>query len=400
MSLKWGKGMVDLQQVIKTREKVDWDAVRELFPITQWRKIQFNSGSAGVMPLPVQDHLFDLIRIMNNRAPYVAWSEWQETKKSNISRMADMLGVSPEELMVVRNTTEALNMILYGLPLKPGDQVIAAHHDYPFALNAIQQRVKRDGISCELLSLDLPADDDEVVGAYEAAVTPATRAILVTYMTHRHGHIMPVKRICEMAHEKGIQVVLDAAHAFGQFEHDLRNLGADYYATSLHKWLNAPHGCGLLYVNKDHINELHAHPSSNLDAQGSIDKYEHIGTRAFHQEIGIQTALDFHMNIGSQTKQARLHELKSYWTERIATVDRVHLHTDLSPAKSCAVATFSIDNLSGGKMVKILDEDYDIHAKSVGGKWGSGVRISVNVFTHYKELDRLVQAVTETAKKA
>ena len=125
---------------------VNWDEVRNLFPVSKWDKIHFNSGSAGVMPLPVQDHLIDLIKYMNQRAPYEAWNDWQVIKKENLTRLAHMLNTTAEEIQVVRNTTEALNMIIYGLPLEADDEVIVAEHDYPFALNAYENRATKDKI--------------------------------------------------------------------------------------------------------------------------------------------------------------------------------------------------------------------------------------------------------------
>lgn len=388
---------VDRQYSLTEPFKEDWDYVRSLFPITQWSKVHFNSGSAGVMPLPVLDHLIELMRQMNRVAPYEAWSGWHSVRMRNLERLAQCLNTSPEELQVVRNTTEALNMIIYGLPLKVGDEVIIAEHDYPFAINAYNNRSLRDGIKVTKISCPIPAGHDEVVECYRASLSEATRVVHLTYMTHREGHIMPVKEIIDLCHERGIQLVLDGAHTLAQIDVDLRDIQADYYATSLHKWLNAPHGTGLIFVRKDLISSLYNHPSSYPDAAESINKFEHIGTRAFYNEIGISAALDFHEWIGFNNKKDRLRKLNRYWMSRITDIPGVSMHTTIHPDYSCAVGAFSIDGLGGTQIAKILEEDHGIHAKSVGLYQGSGVRISVNVFTSFDELDRLVAAIESIA---
>lgn len=394
--LLWPESLLSKYK-INTRGNKDWDHIRSLFPISAWEKIHFNSGSAGVMPLPVQDYLFDLIRQMNAIAPYEAWNQWQGIKSQNLTRLSQYLHTSPEEIQVVRNTTEALNMIIYGIPLNKGDEVIIAEHDYPFAINAYENRALRDGISLKKIKCALPATHDEVLQYYKEALSDNTKIVHLTYMTHHEGHILPVKAIIEMCHQRGIQVVVDGAHTLAHIDVNLSYIRADYYATSLHKWLNAPHGTGLLYVKREHISRLHNHPSSNPSSFDSINKYEHLGTRAFHQEIGIAAALDFHEWVGFDKKKERLLELNRYWISKIADLDKVSIHTDLTTGYSGAIGTFSIEGISGSNIVKQLDIDYDIHAKSVGLYSGSGVRISVNIFTSISDLDRLVLAVSEIA---
>lgn len=378
-------------------QEVDWEYVRSLFPISEWEKIHFNSGSAGVMPQQTQNVLIELIKVMNKKAPYEAWNDWQHIKSSNIKRLAEIINAHPDELQIVRNTTEALNMIIYGLPIQSGDEVIVAEHDYPFALNAYDNRAKRDGLVVKKISTPLPDSDESIVAQYANAIGPNTKYIHVTFMTHHEAHIMPVKNLVEMAHDRGLEVIIDGAHTLAHIDVDLSDIGADYYATSLHKWLNAPHGTGLIYVQKEKIETLHNHPSSYPKYTDSIDKYEHIGTRAFHQEIGISAALDFHDWLGFGNKKNRLQELNSYWTTQLNILPNVELHTMQSSSYGGAISTFSIAGLRGGAIVKRLDKDYSIHAKSVGLYEGSGVRISVNVFTSFTDLDRLIEAITKIA---
>lgn len=383
----------------RNAESVDWGQVRDLFPISTWEKIHLNSGSAGVMPTPVQDHLIELIKKVNSKAPYEVWGEWQEIKMSNLSRLAEMTNCDHKELQIVRNTTEALNMIIYGLDLDGGDEIVMGQQDYPFAKNAWQNRAKRDGVIIKEVDLQIPAKDEEILAAYDAVITDKTKVVHITHITHREGHIIPVKKLTTLAHGKGAQVVVDGAHAVANINLDFKDLDCDYFASSLHKWLNAPLGTGLLYVKEEKIKDLYNHPSSNLDAYDSMNKYEHLGTRAWANEIGIAAALDFHEALGHDNKLNRLQELKEYWTGQLEDVDNLKLKTWIEPRYSGAVATFSLDNISNGKIRNSLNKDYNIHAKSVGGKGGGGIRVSPNVFTTKEELDQLVFAIRKMSEE-
>lgn len=394
----WLSELSSLTELIHANDGVDWDQVRLQFPISSWEKIHLNSGSAGVMPTPVQEHLIKLIRQLNSKAPYEVWGEWQEVKKANISRLATTLKSKPEELQIVRNTTEALNMIIYGLRLEPNDQVIVASYDYPYARNTWANRSERDGIEVRIVDIHLPATDEEIVEAYRAALTDKTKVIHVTHMTHREGHIMPVKAITELAHENGVEVVVDGAHVVGHIDCDLADIGCDYFASSLHKWLNAPIGTGLIFVKEEKIDSLYGHPSSYENSRDSISKYEHLGTRAWHNEIGISAALDFHKLLGFENKKERLQFLKEYWIEKVEDIPSVSMHTWKDARYSGAVATLSVKDISGGNLVRKLDKDYNIHAKSVGAGWGSGLRVSPNIFTSTDELDTFAKAIREIAR--
>ena len=398
MSLMWSSELYQMSHSIGHSGNVDWSYIRSLFPITQWEKIQFNSGSAGVMPTPVFDYLTGLMTKMNAMAPYVAWGEWQDIKAENLKRIARLIHVRPSQIAIVRNTTEALNMIIYGIRFSPGDEIVAANHDYPHALSALTNRAKRDRLKVNMVDMTLPASDDEVLEKYARAITKKTRLVLATYMTHREGHILPVRQLAQLAHDHDAELIVDAAHAIGQFEHNLSDLGADFYATSLHKWLNTPHGTGLIYARDEHLSALYPYPSSANDVQDDIVQFEYLGTRPFAHEIGVSASLDFHDMLDPQVKQKRLHELKLYWAEKVQQMPKVHLRTDLDPGKSCAVATFYIDGKGAGEILNLLDKDFDIHAKSVGGSPHSGIRISTNVFTGYDELDKLVTAIDTISK--
>jgi len=387
----------DLDFQSQAHHGLDWDAIKNAFPISTWEKLHLNSGSAGVMPAHVQNYVFDAIKYMNVKAPYEVWNEWQEIKEQNLVRLRQMIDAQEDSIQIVRNTTEALNMIITGLQLKTQDEIIISNNAYPFAINAWLNKAQREDLSIKNIEYVLPLSDEEVVQHYESAITPNTKVIHITHMTHQQGHIQPVSKIIEMARPHGIAVVVDGAHCLGHMPLDMQISDIDYYTSSLHKWLNAPHGTGLIYIRPELIGRLHNHSSSYLNATDQIQKFEHIGTRAFHQEIGISAALDFHNSIGLVNKMNRLQSLKEYWTKALEQHPNVHLHTDVAAKYSGAIATIAIDGYSGSQLVKLLDRDHDIHIKGVSGLWGSGLRVSVNIFHDYADMDRFVAAIRDIA---
>lgn len=395
----WRKDLFQNIDPIHSSTGIDWEAIRAQFPIINWDKINFNSGSAGVMPTTVSDHLIELVKYINSKAPYEVWNEWQSVKKENIRRLSMMVNAGEDELQIVRNTTEALNMIIYGLRLEEEDEVIIGHHDYGFAVNAWENRAERDRFNVNKISVDFASSDSSIIESYKKAITDKTRVVHLTYMTHRLGYIMPVQPIIDIAHAYGAEVVLDGAHVVGQIEINIEDIDCDYFATSLHKWLNAPHGTGLLYVKRDRINDLYNFPSSYNTARGSIDKFEHLGTRAFANEIGVSAALDFHELISAKQKSDRLQELKEYWTQKVKRFPGVKVISPTDALHSCAIAVCSVNGVSSSQLKKTLDNEFNIHVKTVGGEWGSGIRVSVNIFTSFEDLDKLVFALEDIAKK-
>lgn len=377
--------------------QLNWDQVKQAFPISNWEKLHLNSGSAGVMPSPVQEYVIEAIKYMNSKAPYEVWQEWQDIKTKNLHRIQLMVGATQQSIQIVRNTTEALNMIISGLQLSSKDEVIISNNAYPFAMNAWLNKARRDDLNINKIEYILPLSDDDIVQQYEAAITPRTSVIHITHMTHQQGHIQPIERIIKLARQHNIKVVVDGAHCVGHIPLDFVKSDIDYYASSLHKWLNAPHGTGLIYVKPELVGTLYNHSSSYLDASDQIEKFEHIGTRAFHQEIGIHAALDFHDKIGLINKMDRLQSLKEYWANALQPISKVHLHTDLDARYSGAIAAISVDGYKAHQLVKLLDQEHNIHIKGVSGKWGSGLRVSVNIFHDYADMDQFISAIIDIA---
>ncbi|NNC84630.1 MAG: aminotransferase class V-fold PLP-dependent enzyme [Bacteroidia bacterium] len=379
--------------------KLDWNEIREQFPISSNEIVQFNSGSSGTMPIAVQKELMELIKTMNAMPPYEALDMWENERSRTKERIASMLGVTKEELAFVRNTTEGLNNVLMGLPLKKDDEVICSNVDYPYPIYSINQRVEREGIQKVEVQLDLMQNsNEEIVEAYKNAITDKTKLILLTHMTHREGHILPISKICDMAHANGVEVLVDAAHSFAHVEHTISEFGCDYYATSLHKWLNAPHGTGLLYVAKSKIPKIFPLSPSDKKQNDNMVKFEYIGTRSFAHELGIGPALEFLEITGLTAKQEHLHALKKYWTDKVKNLKNVQLHSNTSQDKSCAIASFQIIGKSAGAILNQFEKEFKLHLKATGYKGEVGfLRVSPNIFTSYNNLDRLVDAIRITS---
>lgn len=396
---QWSNSINALPYRSHSTDAIDWEAIRNLFPVIHWDKIHFNSGSSGVLPIPVLEYLNELTVALNSKAPYQTWSDWTEEYQSNKVRIAELVGSDTEEIQFVRNTTEALNLIIQGIPLQSGDEVLVSEHAYPYAANAWTNRAKRDALQIRKIKFSIPESDEHIVDAFVSRITDKTRVIHLTHITHRQGHVMPIKPIIEFAKSRNIEVVVDGAHVVAQIPVDVHDLGCDYYASSLHKWLNAPHGCGLLFAKEDKLQNLFPIISAPENESG-INKFAHLGTRAWQIEVGLSASLDFHDRLGFDNKYRRLQELKKYWTSQLKDVPKIRWWSALDDEHSCSVICVGIEGVSGGQIKNTLDSEYNIHAKSVGGSWGSAIRISPNIFTSYDELDQLVHAMKTIAQES
>ncbi|HSG46851.1 MAG TPA: aminotransferase class V-fold PLP-dependent enzyme, partial [Longimicrobiales bacterium] len=304
-------------------------------------------------------------------------------------------GVSPDEFTFVRNTTEALNVVLQGIPLERGEEVLYASREYPSMQEALEQRALRYGTVNKVIELPwLPASQDEVVQAYADAITPRTRYILISHMIYLTGQVLPVRAIADMAHGRGIEVIVDAAHSFAHLDWKLPDLGADYLGSSLHKWLGCPLGTGLLYVKREHIGKVWPLFGDRNARGDDIEKFHHIGTHPQGTDQAIRDAVRFHEAIGGVRKEARLRFLKNRWVRRGKDVPGIHINTPLGDEQSCAIANVLVEGMTPSALVDTLWDRYRIFTVAVE----QGARIAPNVFTRPGDLDLLVGALTELAR--
>jgi selenocysteine lyase/cysteine desulfurase len=376
-----------------------WYYIQQSFTVSS-SIINLNNGGVSPAPRTVQEAMKRYYDLSNEAPSYYMWRVLdlgREPLRNNLARLA---GCSPEEIAINRNSSEGLETVIFGLLLKEGDEVVLSKQDYPNVVHAWKQRETRDKIKLVWVNLELPSqDEDYLIRQYAAAFSPKTKAVNITHVINWNGQIMPVQKIAAEAHRKGIDVIVDGAQSFAHFAFSVPELGADYFASSLHKWLYAPIGSGLLYVKKEKIKKLFPLFAANDSLGDNIRKFEQLGTRPFYIEQAIGKAIEFHEMIGIERKQQRLHYLKNYWMEGVKKLPRVKLHTSLHPAWGCAIGMVSIEGKKPADLDAFLFANYKIHTTTINWENISGVRITPNIYTTTRNLDVLVEAISRFAKQ-
>ncbi len=383
-----------------TTDEDFWSVIQRGYSVNP-EIINLNNGGVSPSPIVVQQAVERYNELSNEGPSYYMWGILDQGREPLRERLAHLAGAKPGEIAIDRNSTEALNTIIYGLPLKAGDEVIGCKQDYPHMIEAYRQRAERDGIVYKQISFDFPIEDDAaIVRAYEEAITPKTRLIHVTHMINWLGQTMPVAKISDMAHARGIEVIADGAHSFGLMDFKVPDLHCDYFGTSLHKFLSAPIGTGMMWVREDKIEKLWPLTCASDPHSSDIRKFEDLGTRSFPIEQGIGEAINFHEGIGSRRKQERIGYLKNYWAQQVQSIPKVKLHTSLNLNYSCAICGVSIDGMTPGAVSGALFDRYKIHTVGIVWENISCVRVTPHVYTRLGDLDKLVGAIGDLAAKA
>lgn len=375
-----------------------WYYIQQSFTVSP-SILNFNNGGVSPAPRTVQDAMKRFYDYSNEAPSYYMWrilDQGRETLRTNLSKLA---GCRTDEIAINRNASEGLETIIFGLQLKEGDEVVATKQDYPNVVNAWKQREQRDKIKMVWVNLELPSEDEAyIVKQYVNAFTPRTKAVNITHIINWNGQVIPVRKIADEAHKRGIDVLVDGAHSFAHLDFQIPDLGADYFATSLHKWLYAPIGSGLLYVKRDKISSVYPLFATDIPLKDDIRKFEHLGTRPFFIEQAIGKAIEFHQMIGSERKQKRLHYLKNYWMEKVKEVPGIKLHTSLHPKWGGAIGLVSVEGKKPAELDSYLFNNHRIHTTTIVWENISGVRITPNVYTTAPQLDELVRGITNFAK--
>jgi len=360
--------------------------------------MNLNNGGVSPSPIVVQEAVARYNQLTNEGPSYFMWQILDEGREPLRAKLAHLAGTSPEEIAINRNATEGLHTVIFGLPLKSGDEVVGCKYDYGHVMQAYRQRQERDGIVYKQVSFEFPVEDvDLIVKTYEQAMTPKTKLVHITHVMNGMGQIMPVRQIADMAHAHGAEVLVDGAHSFGLLDFKISDLHCDYFGTSLHKFLCAPIGTGMLWVKREKIEQIW--PLLGLDKPHSPDirKFEALGTRSFPLEQGIGEAINFHEAIGVRRKQERLFYLKTYWSTRVKDIKGVKLHTSSKPEFSCAIGTISVEGYTPAELLDVLFKRYKIHSKAENLDGLQCHRITPNVYTTIEDLDRFVNAIGELA---
>ena len=375
-----------------------WQQVRQAYSVSP-NLINLNNGGVSPQPRVVQEAVEFYNRLSNETPTYYMWRTLDRNRESLRRNLAQFAGCSPDEIAVNRNASESIETVIFGLRLKSGDEVVISKQAYPTVMHAWKQRELRDGIVLRWLNFELPLEDEQqILDSYREMFTDKTKVVHLTHIINWTGQIMPVKAIAQLAHSMGIEVLVDAAHTFAHLDYKIPDLECDYFGTSLHKWMCAPFGSGMLYVKKEKIAKLFPLLAAGEPESDDIRKFENLGTRAFATEYAIGHALQFHEMIGTTRKQARLQYLKNYWMERIKDFPGVKLHTSFDPKFACAIGMFSIEGVTPNVIRKKLEGDQNIHVVSINWENINGVRVTPNVYTLLKEIDIFVEAVRRIAE--
>ena len=370
-----------------------WREVQQAFTVDR-SLVNLNNGGVSPAPAVVQAAMKRYLDFSHQAPTYNMWRILEPQKEGVRQRLAREFGCDAEEVAITRNASESLEICQLGFDLEAGDEILTTNQDYPRMLATFEQRERREGVVLKRISIPVPAEDPaEIVARFEAAVTPRTRLILMCHMINLTGQILPVREVVAMARAYRIPVIVDGAHALAHFDFGMADLECDYYGSSLHKWLFAPHGSGFLYVRREKIADLWPLMAAGETLDDDIRKFEEIGTHPAANFVAVGEALTFHQGIGAERKEARLIYLRDYWARRLLEQDRIRLHTSLKPGFACGIATVEIEGVEPGELSQLLWERHRIITTPITHEEFRGVRISPSVYTTLEELDRFVDAM-------
>ncbi len=401
-------GMLSLESLVELVKRVSsvpsaelagdedfWSKMREGYKLKP-DYINLENGYYNFLPEQVLEKFISHVREVNYQGSYYMRTVQFTNKKTMAAKLAAIAGCSPDELIITRNTTESLDMIIGGLDWKPGDEAVMAEQDYGAMLDMFKQVAKRHGIINKVVSVpNHPKTDDEIVNLYASAITDKTKLLMVCHMINITGQILPVRKICDMAHSKGVQVMVDGAHSFAHIKFSIPDLDCDYFGSSLHKWLSVPLGAGILYVKKERIGGVWPLIAEGERKPDDISRLNHTGTHPVHTDLAVADAIDFYNIIGVERKEARLRFLQNYWTSKVRDLPNVILNTPSDPARSCGIANVGIKGMKPADLSDALFTKYKIYTAAIDGAGVHGCRITPNVYTTTAELDVLVKALAE-----
>lgn len=372
-----------------------WEGIRKGYRLKS-EYINLENGYYCFLPQETLERYIQHIREINYQGSYYMRTVQFENKKLAASKLAAVAGCSPEELIITRNTTESLDMVIGGMNWQPGDEAVMAEQDYGSMLDMFKQVAKRYGVINKIISVpNHPASDEEIVNLYANAITEKTKLVMVCHMINITGQILPVRKICDMAHNKGVQVLVDGAHAFAHIKYSISDLNCDYYGTSLHKWLSVPLGAGFLYVKKDNIGKVWPLFGDEGRKEDDVLRLNHIGTHPVATDLAIINAIDYYQMVGPERKEDRLRYLQNYWTSKVRPMKHIILNTPIGSQRSCGIANVGVKGMKPGDLAKTLLDKYKIWTVAIDGANVHGCRITPNIYTAPKDLDVFVKALSE-----
>ncbi|MDF0707272.1 aminotransferase class V-fold PLP-dependent enzyme [Flagellimonas okinawensis] len=376
-----------------------WERIRKDYKLKP-DYINLESGYYNIIPTPILEKYTQHIQHVNYEGSYYMRTVQWDNKKKAAARVAELVNCSEKGLIITRNTTESLDTIIGGYPWEKGDEAIFAVQDYGAMQVHFHQMEDRYGIVCKKVSLpNHPESDEEIVSLYESQITPKTRLLMICHMVNVTGQILPVRKICDMAHSHGVEVMVDGAHCVGHIKVDLVQLDCDYYGSSLHKWLCAPLGAGMLYVAERNIPKIWPLLAEHEKDKTKIRRLNHTGTHPVHTDLTINDSVDYLEMIGLERKENRMRFLQRYWSDQLRDVENVVINTPIEPHRSCGIANVGLTNIKPSEMAKTLLDEFNVWTVAIDFENVHGCRITPNVFTTTEELDQFVDAIKTMAKR-
>ena len=382
----------------KTRSDEElWATIRSHYTLKD-DYINLESGYYSIIPNPVLEHFIKHVRHVNIEGSYYMRNDLKKNKDRVISELANLVGSTSDQIAITRNTTESLDLVISGFQWEKGDEAIYAKQDYGSMKEMFEQISSRYGVKNKIVSVpNHPKNDEEIVSIYESQITDKTKLIMVCHMINITGQILPIKKICEMAHSYGVEVMVDGAHCVGHFDFSIDEFNCDYYGSSLHKWLATPLGAGLLYVNRNNTHKIWPLLANGNTNKNDIKRLNHIGTHPVHTDLAISNSIDYTNWIGMKKKEKRMRYLQRYWSDKLRSIENVIVNTPEDLNRSCGIGNVGLSNMSPSAMSKVLFEKYKIFTVAIDYANVKGCRISPNIFTTTNELDQFIIAVQEMA---
>ena len=392
---KWINNFAHVTPEDLAEDETFWTGIRGNYRLKP-DYINLENGYYSILPKETLENYINHIREVNFQGSYYMRTVQFDNKKLAANKLAAVAGCSPDELIITRNTTESLDMVIGGMNWQAGYEAVMAEQDYGSMLDMFKQVSKRYGVINKIVSIpNHPLSDDEIVNVYAQAITEKTKLLMVCHMINITGQILPVRKICDMAHSKGVPVLVDGAHAFAHIKYSIPDLNCDYYGTSLHKWLSVPLGAGFLYVKKENIGKVWPLFGDEGRKEDDVLRLNHTGTHPVATDLAISNAIDYYQRLGAERKEARLRYLQNYWSAKVRPMKHIILNTPADPVRSCGIANVGVQGMKPGDLAKTLLDKYKIWTVAIDGANVHGCRITPNIFTTPNELDVFVKALSQ-----
>lgn len=397
--------LADLAQSVASRSNDDismdenfWRLIRADYHLTP-EYINLENGYYNIIPQSTLQAYIDHIKEINYQGSHYMRTDQWDNKDRMATMLAEIVHCDSDELIITRNTTESLDTVISGYNWKQDDQAVMAEQDYGAMLNQFKLMGDRYGVVSKVINVpNHPSSDEEIVKCYEDAITDQTRLLMVCHMINITGQILPIRKICDMAHRHGVDVLVDGAHAVGHIKVDMKELDCDYYGTSLHKWMSVPLGAGFLFAKKTKIEQLYPIYAEYGVEKNSIKKLNHTGTHPVHTDLAVQNAIQYYNLIGADLKEKRMRYIQNYWTDQVRDIKGINLYTPVERHRSCGIANVGIEGLHPNEMAEQLLKNHGVWTVGINGAGVFGCRITPNVYTTVEELDHFVGALKKLAK--